>query len=180
MDVGENTEEDWEDERELCLERSFEGGRSLSLSPMSCEGEGRIVSAEVPGRKSTRTDRARGVWDWLSSGEPKSSSDSEMEGSEFERESSGKGTSKMLEVLPSPELRREKELQVGLVGDWKSDSDSAVNDERDERLSSHTDKEEGSEGCLEREAGILKSISCWTGALAERTRSSVESWKAPE
>jgi len=77
-----------------------------------------------------------------------------MEGSEFERESSGKGTSKKLEVLPSPELRREKELHVGLVGDWKSDSDSAVKDDRDERLSSHTDKEEGSEGCLEREAGI--------------------------
>ena len=76
-----------------------------------------------------------------------------MEGSEFERESSG--TSKMLEVLPSPELRREKELQVGLVGDWKSDSDSAANDDRDERLSSHTDREEGSEGCLEREGGIL-------------------------
>ena len=98
-----------------------------------------------------------------------------MEGSEFERESSG--TSKMLEVLPSPELRREKELQVGLVGDRKSDSDSAVNDERDERPSSHADK---AEGCLEREGGILKSISGWPGALAESTRSSDESWNAPE
>ena len=44
---------------------------------------------------------------------------------------------------------------MGLVGIWKSDSDSAVKDDRDERLSSHVDKNEGSEGRLEREVGIL-------------------------
>ena len=49
VDDEETTEEDWEDERDLCPEKLSEGGRSLSLSPMSCEGEGRIVSAEVPG-----------------------------------------------------------------------------------------------------------------------------------
>jgi len=43
---------------------------------------------------------------------------------------------------------------VGLVGVWKSDSDSAAKDERDERLSSHVDKKEGSEGLLKREAGV--------------------------
>jgi len=58
VDDEEMTEEDWEDERDLCLEKLSEGGRSLSLSPMSCEGEGRIVSAEVPGWNSTRADRA--------------------------------------------------------------------------------------------------------------------------
>ena len=63
VDDEEMTEEDWEDERDLCPEKLPEGGRSLNLSPMSCEGEGRIVSAEVPGRNSTRTDKASGVWD---------------------------------------------------------------------------------------------------------------------
>lgn len=93
---------------------------------MSCEGEGRIVSAEVPGRKST--DKERGARMRLSStggGRTKSSSDNEMDELELERERSapvlkvstprGKRTSKILEVLPSPELRREKALQVELV-----------------------------------------------------------------
>lgn len=43
---------------------------------------------------------------------------------------------------------------MGLVEVWKSDSDSAVKDDREERLSSHVDKKEGSEGRLDREVGI--------------------------
>lgn len=57
-------------------------------------------------------------------------------------------TPEVLEVIHSPELRREKELQVGLVGIWKSDSDSAVKDDKDERLSSHADRKEVSVGWL--------------------------------
>jgi hypothetical protein len=69
---------------------------------------------------------------------------------------------------------------VGLAEVWKSDSDSAVKDDRDERPSSHADKKEGSEGWREREVGILKPISGWTGALAEEMRSSDESLNPPE
>ena len=58
---GEVTDEDWDDERDLCLARGSEDSRSLNLSPVSCEGKGRIVSAEVPGRKSTGTDKTGGA-----------------------------------------------------------------------------------------------------------------------
>lgn len=69
---------------------------------------------------------------------------------------------------------------MGLVEEWKSDSDSAVNEDRDETLSSHADKKEGSDGCLEREGGIVKSDSCRAEELDERTRSSDESLNPPE
>jgi hypothetical protein len=58
---GEKADEDREDERDLCLERPSGDNRSLNLSPTSCEGEGRIVSAEVPGWKSTGTSDGRGA-----------------------------------------------------------------------------------------------------------------------
>ena len=77
---GEMIDEAREDRSDVRLERPSEENRSLSLSSMSCEGEGRIVSAEVPGWKSTGTGKARGKEIWLSSregDEAKSSSDSE-------------------------------------------------------------------------------------------------------
>ena len=64
-------------------------------------------------------------------------------------------TSEVLSGIYSPELRPEKELQVGLVGIWKSDSDSAVKDDKDERLSSHGDRKEVSAGWLGSEVGAL-------------------------
>jgi len=81
-------DEDREDERDLCPKRP-EDNRSLSLSPMSCEGEGRIVSAEVPGWKSTGTVKSRGGEMRVSSREgckARSSSDSETVELEFEGE----------------------------------------------------------------------------------------------
>jgi hypothetical protein len=54
-------DEDREDERDRRPKKPSEDNRSLSLSPMSCEGEGRIVSAEVPGWKSRGTGKSRGV-----------------------------------------------------------------------------------------------------------------------
>lgn len=85
------TEEDREDESDVCLEWPSENNRSLILSPMSCEGDGRIVSAEVPGWKSTGADKAGEAMIWSPSrgdGEPRSSSDKETEECEFELEGS--------------------------------------------------------------------------------------------
>lgn len=86
---GEMTDEDREEKSDVCLERPSEDNRSLSLSPMSWEGEGRIVSAEVPGWKSTGADKTKGKEIWLSSrggDETKSSSENEMEEWELGRE----------------------------------------------------------------------------------------------
>ena len=57
LSLGER-EEDREDESDPWPEWASEDDRSLILSPISCEGEGRIVSAEVPGWKSTGADNA--------------------------------------------------------------------------------------------------------------------------
>ena len=83
------SDEDREDERDLCPKRPSEDNRSLSLSPMSCEGEGRMVSAEVPGWKSTGTGKSRGAEMRVSLREgdkARSSSDSETVELEFEGE----------------------------------------------------------------------------------------------
>ena len=89
MSGGETTDEDWEDERDLWLEEPSEDDRSLSLSPMNCEGEGRMVSTEVPGWKST--DKVREAEIRLPStrgGKARSSSENEAEEPESERERS--------------------------------------------------------------------------------------------
>lgn len=54
-------DEDREEESDAWPDWPSEDERSLSLRPTSCEGEGRIVSAEVPGRKSPKADGKGGV-----------------------------------------------------------------------------------------------------------------------
>jgi hypothetical protein len=80
-------DEDREDESDVWLERPSEDSWSLKPSSTSCGGKGRIVSAEVPGWKSTGTDRTRGVETWVSSrGSSKSKSSSDKETKEWEFE----------------------------------------------------------------------------------------------
>ena len=137
---GEMADEDREYERGLCLERPSEDDRPLSPVPMSCESEGRIVSAEMQWWKSTGTSGTRGVETLLPS---------KGSGKTLKRKSwslSGVGTGvessysvdgiisrqgdveniRMLEVLASPEPRQDSEFQVGPVEVRKSGSDSAV------------------------------------------------------